>query len=36
VENGLEAQGKTPQQATIEEMESLWREAKGEEAKRQI
>ncbi len=34
VERGLEARGKTPQQATIEEMEALWQEAKGTEAKR--
>src|SRR5665213_1275161 len=35
VETGLEAQGKTPQQATVEEMERLWQDAKGQEAKRQ-
>lgn len=28
VEEGLAAQGKTPQQATIEEMETLWQDAK--------
>ena len=28
VEDGLAAQGKTPQQATIEEMENLWQDAK--------
>jgi tetrapyrrole methylase family protein/MazG family protein len=28
VEDGLSAQGKTPQQSTIEEMESLWQDAK--------
>lgn len=28
VEQGLEAQGKSPREATIEEMESLWQEAK--------
>ena len=28
VEEGLAAQGKTPQQATIEEMENLWQDAK--------
>ena len=34
VEEGLEAQGKSPKEATIEEMERLWQEAKGQEAKR--
>jgi MazG family protein len=34
VEQGLEAQGKSPREATIEEMERLWQEAKGQEAKR--
>ena len=34
VEQGLEAQGKSPKEATIEEMERLWQEAKGQEAKR--
>ena len=33
VEKGLEAQGKSPQEATIEEMEGLWQEAKGHETK---
>jgi len=28
VEKGLEAQGKSPREATIEEMEGLWQEAK--------
>ena len=28
VEQGLEAQGKSPKEATIEEMERLWQEAK--------
>ena len=35
VETGLEAQGKSPKEATIEEMERLWQEAKGQESKRQ-
>jgi len=35
VEQGLEAQGKTPREATIQEMERLWQEAKGQEAKRE-
>ena len=34
VEQGLEAQGKSPKEATIEEMERLWQDAKGQEAKR--
>jgi uncharacterized protein YabN with tetrapyrrole methylase and pyrophosphatase domain len=34
VEQRLEAQGKSPREATIEEMERLWQEAKGQEAKR--
>jgi MazG family protein len=33
VEQGLEAQGKSPKEATIEEMESLWQEAKRHEGK---
>ncbi len=33
VEKGLEAQGKSPQEASIEEMERLWQEAKGHETK---
>jgi nucleoside triphosphate diphosphatase len=28
VESGLAAQGKSPREATIDEMESLWQEAK--------
>ena len=35
VEQGLEAQGKSPKEATIEEMERLWQEAKGQEVKEQ-
>jgi MazG family protein len=35
VEQGLEAQGKSPREATIEEMERLWQEAKGQESKRE-
>lgn len=35
VEQGLETQGKTPREATIQEMERLWQEAKGQEAKRE-
>lgn len=35
VETGLEAQGKSPKEATVEEMERLWQDAKGQEAKRQ-
>ena len=35
VEQGLEAQGKSPKDATIEEMERLWQEAKGQESKRE-
>ncbi len=35
VEQGLEAQGKAPRQATIEEMERLWQEAKGQETDRE-
>lgn len=34
VEQGLEVQGKSPKEATIEEMERLWQEAKGHEGKR--
>jgi uncharacterized protein YabN with tetrapyrrole methylase and pyrophosphatase domain len=34
VEAGLTALGKTPQQATIEEMEALWQDAKRGESKR--
>lgn len=34
VEAGLEAQGKSPREATIEEMETLWQEAKQDEDKR--
>jgi MazG family protein len=34
VEKGLEAQGKSPGKATIEEMERLWQEAKQSEGKR--
>jgi len=34
VEAGLAALGKTPQQATIEEMEALWQDAKRGESKR--
>ena len=34
VEKGLEAQGKSPKEATIEEMEGLWQEAKRHEDKR--
>ena len=33
VEQGLEAQGRTPREATIQEMERLWQEAKGQESK---
>jgi MazG family protein len=33
VENGLETQGKSPREATLEEMERLWQEAKRQEAK---
>ena len=33
VEQGLEAQGKSPKEASIEEMERLWQDAKGQEAK---
>jgi MazG family protein len=33
VEKGLEAQGKSPREASIEEMESLWQEAKSLESK---
>lgn len=33
VEQGLEAQGKSPKEATIEEMESLWQDAKRQEGK---
>jgi len=33
VEKGLEAQGKSLEEATIEEMEVLWQDAKGHEAK---
>ena len=36
VEKGLEAQGKSPREATIEEMETLWQEAKQHEDKRRI
>jgi MazG family protein len=32
IENGLAASGKTPRDATMEEMESLWQEAKREES----
>ena len=35
VEQSLEAQGKSPEEATTEEMERLWQEAKGQEAKRE-
>jgi MazG family protein len=35
VEEGLEAQGKSPREATVEEMERLWQEAKGRETKRE-
>jgi MazG family protein len=35
VEQGLEAQGKSPKEATIQEMERLWQEAKEQEAKRE-
>jgi len=31
VERGLQAQGKTPQQATLAEMDRLWDEGKAEE-----
>ena len=31
VENGLAEQGKTPREATIDEMESLWQQAKQRE-----
>jgi len=34
VEQGLEAQGKSPREASIEEMEALWQEAKRQEALR--
>lgn len=34
VEKGLEVQGKSPKESTIEEMEGLWQEAKGHEGKR--
>jgi len=33
IEQGLEAQGKSPKEASIEEMERLWQDAKGQEAK---
>jgi len=33
VEKGLEAEGKSPREATIEEMERLWQEAKAQESK---
>jgi MazG family protein len=36
VEKGLEAQGKSPREASIEEMESLWQEAKRHEDKRRL
>jgi MazG family protein len=36
VEKGLEAQGKPPREATVEEMEALWQEAKQLENKRRI
>jgi len=36
VEQGLEAQGKSPKEATIEEMEALWQEAKQHEDKRPV
>jgi MazG family protein len=36
VEQGLEAQGKSPKEATIEEMEALWQEAKRHEDKRRV
>ena len=35
VEQGLEVQGKSPREATIEEMERLCQEAKGQESKRE-
>ena len=35
VEQGLEAQGKSPKEATTQEMERLWQEAKEQEAKRE-
>ncbi|HEY2843181.1 MAG TPA: nucleoside triphosphate pyrophosphohydrolase [Bryobacteraceae bacterium] len=35
VEQGLEAQGKSPREATIEEMEDLWQDAKRLESQRQ-
>jgi len=34
IEAGLEAQGRTPEDATLEEMEALWQEAKHEERRR--
>jgi MazG family protein len=36
VEQGLEAQGKSPREASIEEMETLWQEAKRDEDKRRV
>ena len=35
VEQGLEAQGKSPKESTIEEMERLWQETKRQEARLQ-
>jgi uncharacterized protein YabN with tetrapyrrole methylase and pyrophosphatase domain len=35
VEQGLEAQGETPREATVQEMERLWQEAKRQETKRE-
>jgi MazG family protein len=36
VEKGLEAQGKSPSEASVEEMEALWQEAKRHEDKRRV
>jgi MazG family protein len=36
VEQGLEAQGKSPKEATIEQMEALWQDAKRHEDKRRV
>ena len=36
VEQGLEAQGKSPREASIVEMEALWQEAKRDEDKRRV
>jgi uncharacterized protein YabN with tetrapyrrole methylase and pyrophosphatase domain len=36
VEKGLEAQGKSPREATIEEMEGLWQQAKLLESKKDV